>query len=249
MRKQLSIPAVIVPIQPSLCAVQAHAEQPAGDKIRVVIIDGRNNHDWRATTPHIKRVLEQVGRFTVDVATNPQADGKQFEGDGHVKFPPDVTKYDVVLSNYNDGKLWPVELSAALEENLKSGKVGLSIVHAANNAFENWKEYNRMIGLGWRSNRFGDRLIVDNEGREVRVAAGQGPGSSHGARHPFLITVRDTDHPITRGMPREWMHATDELYHGLRGPIENVHLLATAYSSKKYNGTNEHEPMIWTVTY
>ena len=45
------------------------------------------------------------------------------------------------------------------------------------------------------------------------------------------------------------MHATDELYHGLRGPIENVHLLATAYSSKKYNGTNEHEPMIWRVTY
>jgi type 1 glutamine amidotransferase len=31
----------------------------------------------------------------------------------------------------------------------------------------------------------------------------------------------------------------------MRGPIQNVHLLATAYS----NGTKEHEPMIWTVAY
>jgi hypothetical protein len=140
-------------------------------------------------------------------------------------------------------------LNASLEENLHSGKIGLSIVHAANNAFESWKEFNRMIGLGWRGERFGERLIVDNDGKEVRVAAGKGPGSSHGARHPFLVTVRDADHPITKGMPREWLHATDELYHGLRGPAENMHLLATAYSDKKFGGTNEHEPMIWTVTY
>ena len=45
------------------------------------------------------------------------------------------------------------------------------------------------------------------------------------------------------------MHGADELYHGLRGPIENVHLLATAYSDKGKGGTGEHEPMIWTVDY
>ncbi len=36
-------------------------------------------------------------------------------------------------------------------------------------------------------------------------------------------------------MPREWMHNNDELYDNMRGPIENVHLLATAYSK----GTQE----------
>src|SRR5438067_7769687 len=46
----------------------------AGDKakIRVVIIDGQNNHDWRSTTPIMKKALEDCGRFTVAVATSPQ---------------------------------------------------------------------------------------------------------------------------------------------------------------------------------
>jgi type 1 glutamine amidotransferase len=50
-------------------------------------------------------------------------------------------------------------------------------------------------------------------------------------------------------MPREWMHTPDQLVHGLRGPIENVHVIATAWSDKTKRGTGEHEPMIWTVTY
>ena len=50
---------------------------------------------------------------------------------------------------------------------------------------------------------------------------------------------------LKEGMPAEWLHNTDELYDNMRGPIENVHLLATAYSK----GTNVHEPMIWTVRY
>ncbi len=78
---------------------------------------------------------------------------------------------------------------------------------------------------------------------------GKGPGAGHGAYHPFVVTLRNAEHPITKGMPREWMHAGDELYHGMRGPIENVHLLATAYDDKTKGGTGEHEPMIWTVSY
>jgi type 1 glutamine amidotransferase len=230
----------------------ACAEQPATDKIKVVIIDGRNNHDWRATTPHMQRVLEESGRFRVDVSTMPQPDGSQPPTKNSVRFPPDLSQYQVVLSNYNnifDGTPWPASLQKDLEQYVKSGKVGLVIVHGANNAHQNWKEYNRMIGMGWRDPKFGDRLIVDASGKEVRIPKGKGPGASHGPRHAFLITVRDPEHPITRGMPHEWLHATDELYHGMRGPIEQVHLLATAYSDKKYNGTGAHEPMIWTVTY
>ena len=109
--------------------------------------------------------------------------------------------------------------------------------------------YNDMIGLGWRDSKFGDRLVVDEQGKEKRVPRGEGPSASHGVKHSFKVTIRDADHPITKGMPREWLHAADELYHGLRGPANNVHLLATAYSDKAKRGTGEHEPMIWTLSY
>jgi type 1 glutamine amidotransferase len=218
----------------------------AEDKIRVLLIDGQNNHNWKATTPVLKKELEQCGRFTVDVASNVKPGEKS--PTATVDFPPDLSKYDVLLSNYN-GADWPKEMQTALEERLRDGKINLVIVHAANNSFGGWQEYNKMIGLGWRGADFGDRLILDTDGNVLRLPKGKGPGASHGPQHAFLVTVRDPDHPITRGMPREWMHMQDELYHGLRGPAVNVHLLATAYSDKKKGGTGEHEPMIWTVTY
>jgi type 1 glutamine amidotransferase len=220
----------------------------AADKIRVILIDGQNNHNWRATTPLMKKELEQCGRFQVDVASNLGPKDKGPSPTATVAFPPDLSKYDVVLCNYN-GAPWPKELEKDLEQRLREGKIALVIVHAANNSFGSWTEYNRMIGMGWRGNNFGDRLTLDAGGKETRVAKGKGPGAGHGSYHPFLVTVRDGEHPITKGMPREWMHAGDELYHGMRGPIENVHLLATAYSDKSKGGTGEHEPMIWTVSY
>ncbi len=225
----------------------AAEKQPAG-KIKVVLIDGQNNHDWRATTPHLKGVLENCGRFSVDVSTNLKPGDKPPDQKDTVPFPPDLDKYEVVLSNYN-GAAWPKEFQAKLDEYLKNGKIALVIVHAANNSFEKWAEYNLMIGMGWRNNRFGARLILDADGKEVRVPKGEGHGAGHGRKHAFRVTLRDADHPITKGMPHEWMHTADELYHGMRGPVENVHLLATAYSDKKTGGTGDHEPMIWTVTY
>lgn len=252
--------------------VAAVAESGAadGDKIKVLIIDGQNNHNWKATTPVMKKALEDSGRFVVDVATTPQkpavpaepadasdealakyktgllqyADAYAVFRKNPPKFEPDLSKYQVILSNYN-GAPWPAAIQKSLEENLKAGKIGLVIIHAANNSFGTWKEYNRMIGMGWRGANGGERLFLDSNGKEVRVPSGKGDGSGHRYSGTFQVTVRDPAHPITKGMPSEWMHASDELYDNMRGPIENVHLLATAFSK----GTKEHEPMIWTVSY
>jgi len=272
--------------------------QDKTDKIKVLIIDGQNNHNWRATTPFMKKALEDTGRFTVEVATTPeavkapakpkepqklkdetekaQAEYKlalekykkalvnyeeglaRFKGEVYPTyrkqmeaFHPDLTKYQVVLSNYNGDK-WGAAFSKDFEDTIRAGKVHLVIVHAANNSFGGWKEYDQMIGMGWRGNTYGDRLIVDDAGKEIRLPKGKGFGAGHGSQHAFKIVVRDRSHPITKGMPAEWMHAQDELYQGMRGPIENVHLLATAYADKAKGGkssSNEHEPMIWTVSY
>ena len=41
--------------------------------LRVLLIDGQNNHDWKSSSPWIKKVLEESGLFSVDVATTPPA--------------------------------------------------------------------------------------------------------------------------------------------------------------------------------
>jgi len=225
------------------CASATPAQENAARKIRVVIIDGQNNHDWRSTTPFMKRVLEESGRFSVDVSSYLRPGDKPGKVPT-VPFPPDLSQYDVVLSNYN-GAPWPTEFQKELETRLREGKIGLVIVHAANNAFGNWAEYNRMIGLGWRSPKGGDRIVLDDSGKIVRIPSGQGDGSGHRYTGEFTVVIRDPDHPITRGLPREWRHTRDELYDNLRGPAENMHILATAFSK----GTKAHEPMIWTVRY
>jgi type 1 glutamine amidotransferase len=219
-------------------------DKKAAPKIKVLIIDGQNNHDWRTTTPYLRKVLERSGKFTVAVSSNPAKGEKADHVKDAVPFPPDLSKYDVVLSNYN-GAAWPKDFQKSFAERIKRGKLALVIVHAANNPFGDWAEYNEMIGMGWRGPSGGERLKLDDEGKEVREAKGKGLGSGHRYVGPFSVVVRDGKHPVTRGMPREWLHARDELYDNMRGPIHNVHLLATAYSK----GTKAHEPMIWTVSY
>jgi type 1 glutamine amidotransferase len=230
----------------------------AADAVRVLLIDGQNNHDWKATTPVLKAMLEKTGRFTVEVLTSPpKLDPKADEAatkaheEAWAKFRPEFAKYQVVFSNYNDigkGDPWPDEVRKAFEKYVQDGG-GLVVYHSANNAFPQWDEWNKMIGLGWRSNQFGDRLWIDEGGKVVRTPKGEGPGAGHGPSHVFEVTIRDKDHPIMKGMPETWTQVPDQLSHGQRGPAQNMNILASAFSAKEKGGTGTNEPMVWTVTY
>jgi len=218
------------------------AQVGLGEPMKALIIDGQNNHDWKTTTPYLKKYLEETGLFTVDVATSP-AKGENMSG-----FKPNFSAYKVIVSNYN-GEPWSQETQDAFEKYMRSGG-GFVSVHAANNAFPEWKEYNQMIGLGG----WGDRN--EKSGPYVRFVDGKimrdlspGVGGSHGAQHAFLVEIRDPSHPITAGLPVKWMHAKDELYDRLRGPAENLHVLATAYSDPATRGAGFHEPMLMTISY
>src|SRR5689334_23881735 len=83
----------------------------AAESLKLLIIDGQNNHDWKATTPVLKTALEKTGRFQVDVATTPPNKAAAAEWD---KFRPKFSDYAVVLSNYN-GELWPEPVQKDLE--------------------------------------------------------------------------------------------------------------------------------------
>ena len=220
-------------------ALTANAAEP----IRVLIVDGQNNHDFERTTPYLKKILEKTGRFTVSVVTTPAKDKKeQWNG-----FRPQFSDYQVVLSNYN-GQTWPEHARVAFEEFVKNGG-GVVNVHAANNPHADWPEFNKMIGLGWRGADFGERLSFDNDAKLVRSEKGQGPGAGHGKQHPYKVVTRDPAHPIMKGFPIEWMHPQDELYHGQRGPAADMHILATAFSAKDTGGTEAHELSTWWIPY
>ena len=91
-------------------------------------------------------------------------------------------------------------------------------------------------------------MYLDDAGKTVRDTS-PGGGGHHGPQHEYRVRLRDTEHPITRGLPAEWLHAQDELYDTLRGPAEDMHILATAYSDPQYDGTGKHEPMMMTLPY
>ncbi len=225
-------------------AVASAIDQANGKPMNVLLIDGQNNHDWKATTPLIKQTLEACGLFKVTVATTPD------KGQDMSSFAPSFDEFDLIVSNYN-GEDWSQSTSAAFEKFVANGG-GFVSVHAADNSFPGWAAYNQMIGLGgWggRDEKSGPYVRWKESQKQFTRDTSKGNGGTHGKRTPFLIVVRDQEHPITKGLPSSWLQTVDELYGKLRGPAENMSVLATAYSEPSTGGTGEHEPILMTVQY
>jgi type 1 glutamine amidotransferase len=107
-----------------------------------------------------------------------------------------------------------------------------------------------MIGVGgWRSRNEAAGPLWFLRNSKLVSDSSPGPAGSHGARLPFQVTARDPQHPILKGLPPVWMHQGDELYATLRGPGENMHVLATAYSDPANKGTGRDEPILITLDY
>src|SRR5271157_5179577 len=90
------------------------ATASSGAPIKILIVDGQNNHAWQQTTPVLKKILEDSGKFTVDVATAPPKGGDMST------FHPNFSAYALVVSNYN-GEAWPDEVNRAFESWVKQG--------------------------------------------------------------------------------------------------------------------------------
>ncbi|MAE75257.1 MAG: hypothetical protein CMJ85_00065 [Planctomycetes bacterium] len=178
-------------------------------KVKVLLVSGANNHDWKWTTPSLERILQETGRFDVTVTYEPAktlADAAK------------IARFDVFLLDYN-GKRWGERAESNFMKAVRGG-TGVSVIHAADNAFGGWVEYEAMVGHLWRK------------------------GTGHGRFHPFDVEITDRDHPVTAGMNDLVMHP-DELYHRLLHMHEaEFRLLGHAMSTKKSGGTGKYEPMI-----
>ncbi len=198
--------------------------------LRILILSGRNNHDWRTTTPFLKGLLNDSGRFDVRVCEEPA--GLTSET---------LAPYDAVVVDYC-GPRWGSSTEKAVESFVKAGK-GMVVVHGASYAFAGlevlgdghartgikespWPEYAHMIGGYWPE---------------------PPPKQFHGQRHSFDVRIIRKDHPIVLGM-KETFVATDELYHQMTW-LPEAEVLAAAFDDSKTGGTGKDEPLLSVVHY
>ena len=202
------------------------ASQPA--KIQTLIITGQNGHDWRGTTPVLRKLLEDTGRFEVRIT-------EEFRGAG----PETLAPYDLVILNYYEKKQpalrWGERADKALLDFVRSGK-GVVVYHFSMAAFEGWDEYEKMCAANWRPNNGHHSARHDYT---VDIKDPEDP-ITRGMKASFPE-------------PNDELYANLKWQ-----PEGSYHILATAWddhalykgkSNQPIPGAGLHQPMLWTVKY
>lgn len=107
--------------------------------IKVLILSGKNNHEWQKTTPLLVKIYNDSRLFIVETTANP--DTLRYSA---------LRKYDVIVSNWNT---WPdndLRLTKEWENDfLKyvSEGGGAVFIHAGASSFYKWDEFHQ-IGIG-----------------------------------------------------------------------------------------------------
>ncbi len=182
--------------------------------IKTLLVTGQNNHNWWYTSRLHEETFEATGRFDVTITDNP---AKDFAQSGF------LNGYQLIVLDYNGNDRWPGPAETAFTDAVKNG-AGVVVIHAANNAFPGWTDYEKMVGLLWRE------------------------GTGHGKVHEFTVEFIDKNHPVTKGLAD--FKTPDELYHKLvNSQKAEFGLLAQAMSSTESGGTGKAEPMAVTLAF
>lgn len=203
----------------------AQAPQP---KLQALIITGQNGHDWRATTPVLRSVLEQSGRFEVRIT-------EEFRGAG----PETLAPYDVVILNYYEKKQpalkWGERAENALVNYVRGGK-GLVVYHFSTAAFDGWTEFEKMCAGNWRPN-FGHHSARHDFKVDIT-------DRDHPITHGLAASYPQPNDELYANL--RWQ------------PAGTYHVLATAWDDhslykpgekQPIPGSGIHQPMLWTVDY
>lgn len=192
-------------------------------KIKVLILTGINNHDWRTTTPVLREILEKTGKFQVFVDEDPNGAG-----------PETFAPYDVLLLNYNDykqtqGPWWENRTREAMTDFVRNGK-GLVSYHASNNAFWGWPEFDRIVGGTWRE------------------TAGHGPYHKYTVKIMDSSDPIMAGMPPTFTETDELYHSLS-MQPGIHLLASAYDDPANCWKKDQGCGTGKDEPLIWTTQY
>jgi len=109
--------------------------------LRVLIFSGKNNHNWKKTTPALKKIYEDSGRFVADVTNDPSGCTAET-----------FAKYDAIVSNWTNfpsqKREWGESTEKAFLNFIRNGK-GFVLFHAASACYNKWPEYQQLIGSTW----------------------------------------------------------------------------------------------------
>jgi len=196
------------------------SQAKSADILKVVLLSGQNNHQWQQTTPKIKSILEDTGKFKVTVENYPD-----------LLTLARLKDFDVIVSDWNTwGQSRPASITnfptAAREALLgfvRNGK-GHVTVHAGASSFYDCPEYHEMTLASWK--------------------LGQ---TQHGPIHSFKVRIEKTDHPITSGLSD--FTTTDELW-VKPGIEPNAEVLASSFAAAdKPQGSGQYEPTAVVANY
>jgi hypothetical protein len=200
--------------------------QPAAParKIQVLIITGRDDHDWRGATPLMRQYLDAAGIFETRIA-------EEFRDAG----PDSLKSYDVAVLVYSDKlpeERWSDRSRAALLDFVHSGK-GLVIYHHSTTAFKDWPEFAKMCGGNYY--------------------AGAQHSPIHDFTVTFVDRDHPITRGLKQSFPQPWdeLYASMQMqppgsYHVLATAWDD-HALYKGRSRTPLVGPGTNEPIMWTV--
>ena len=111
------------------------------NKIRMLILSGKNNHEWQKTTPYLAQMYAGSGLFDVEITEVPETLNNQ-----------NLVDFDVIVSNWSSFPdktyRWPAAAENALIDFIRRGG-GLVTLHAATTAFYEWPEFKKLTTGAW----------------------------------------------------------------------------------------------------
>lgn len=113
----------------------------AKDRINVILLSGKNNHEWQKTTPVLQSMLNESALFLVSVTERPDTLTEQ-----------SLKPFQLIVSNWNafpdKARQWSPAAESAILRFVKKGG-GMVFVHSAGSTHYDWPEFQQMAIGSW----------------------------------------------------------------------------------------------------